>query len=153
MSDYIEDGDVKVVAEDLIVKYPELFNHIDPKRVLFAREISRSQKTKPGGCLSVKPPFNLLNPDVIYIVVVYHKSGWDDLGSAQQTALVMHQLMHIDPNFDGSMCQHDIDDWAFLVDNLGSDYLENNGIPDLRSREVPVIEDLDAPEEQGDVDE
>lgn len=145
MSDYIKDPDVESIARDLVTKYPELLDHINPEQLLYVREISRSQKTKPGNCRPVKPPYNLLNTDVMYIIVIYFRSGWDDLTFAQKAALVMHQLLHIAPEFDGSLLQHDISDWAFLVDNLGSDYLENSQIPDLREREGSVVENLDSP--------
>lgn len=142
MSDYIKDEEVETIVRDLVVKYPELFDHIDPSRLLYAREISRSQKTKPGNCRSVRPPYNLLDPDILYIIVIYFRAGWDELSPAQRSALVMHQLLHISKDFDGATLQHDISDWAFLVDNLGSDYLGNGGIPDLRKREGSQVEDL-----------
>jgi len=146
VSDYIEDKEVDTIARDLITKYPELLGHIDPDRLLFTREISRSQKSRPGNCRPVKPPFNLLNPDILYIVVVYFKAGWDDKTPAQRTALVAHQLLHISPEFDGSVLQHDVADWSFLIDNLGSDYLSNGQVADLRRREDGMVEDLDAEE-------
>jgi len=148
MSDYIEDPEVEAIARDLIARYPEWFERVDPDRLLYVREISRSQKTKPGNCRPVKPPFNLLNPKIMYIVTIYFRAGWDDLGPAQQTALVMHQLLHIPKEFDGAILQHDISDWAFLVDHLGSDYLANGMIPDLRLREGSPASDLDAPTEE-----
>lgn len=147
MSDYIKDNEVESIARDLILKYPEKLRHIDPDRLLYAREISRSQKTRPGNCRSVRAPFNLLDPQILYIVAVYFRAGWDELSSAQQSALVMHQLLHIPEEFDGSLLQHDISDWAFLVDNLGSGYLEGAQIPDLRKREGSPAENLDAPED------
>lgn len=142
----MKDVEVEVIARDLIAKYPEMLKHIDPDRLLFVREISRSQKTTPGNCRAVKPPFNLLDPQVMYIIIVYFRAGWDELTLSQRAALTMHQLLHISPEFDGSICQHDISDWAFLVDNLGSDYLENGGVPDLRERGGSTAENLDAPE-------
>jgi predicted metallopeptidase len=145
MSDYIKDEEMEVIVKDLVDRFPEMLGHIKPDRLLYAREISRSQKSLPGNCKPVKPPYNLLNPDVLYIVTVYFRAGWDELTPAQRSALLMHQLLHISPEFDGTVLRHDISDWAFLVDSLGSDYLENDQIPDLREHSESLAENLDAP--------
>lgn len=151
MSDHIKDLEVEAMVMQLLQKYPELLDHIKPDRLLFVREISRSQKTKPGNCLSVKPPYNLLNPQILYIIVIYYKASWDDLNSAHRSALVMHQLLHISSEFDGTLFQHDINDFAFLVDNLGSNYLENGQVGNLLNREDGVVENLDTSEETEEV--
>lgn len=148
MSDYFQDPDVEDVAKRLVVKYPELLDHIELDRLLFAREISRSQKKGSGTCRPVKPPYNLLNPKIMYIIVVYYRAGWDDLNDAHRAAIVMHQLLHISREFDGSLFQHDINDFSFLVDSLGSDYLTNGQAGNLLNREDNVVENLDAPEEE-----
>ena len=151
MSDYMKDPEVDNITRELIIKYPELLKHIEPDRLLCAREISRSQKKGYGTCRPVKPPYNLLNPNIMYIIVVYHRANWDDLNNAHKAAVVMHQLLHISPEFDGSLVQHDISDFSFLVDNLGSDYLGNGQTGDLLKREASTIENLDAPEDEGEI--
>lgn len=148
MSDYIQDQEVEEIAKELVSKYPELLDHLELDRLLFAREISRSQKKGHGTCRTVKPPYNLLNPKIMYIIVVYYRAGWDDLNEAHRAAVVMHQLLHISKEFDGLLIQHDINDFAFLVDNLGSDYLTNGQTGNLLNREVGEIESLDTPEDE-----
>jgi len=134
MADFIKDQEVAEVAAALIEKFPNLLGHIQLDRILFTREISRSQKYQPGSCRAVNAPFNLLNPDIMYVVSVYYRAGWDKLSSAQKALLILHQLMHIAPEFDGNLLQHDASDWSFILDNFGANYLFKE-VPDVLAEE------------------
>ena len=134
MADFIEDDNVKQMGEKLVEVWHDRLGHIDHSKLKWVREISASQRTLPGACLPVYPPYNLLNPDVIYIIAVYYKSDWDNLTDPQRVALVMHQLLHISEKFDGGIVNHDVQDWGILVDSFGADYLSNKDLPDLRVR-------------------
>jgi predicted metallopeptidase len=133
MSDFIVDSEVEDIARRLVLRFPDILSHVDVDRILCVREISRSQKNQLGACRPVKPPFNLLNPNIIYIIVIYYKAKWDDLLIGQKQLLVLHQLLHIHPEFDGSTVPHDASDWSFILDTFGSNYMERNDVPNLLS--------------------
>ena len=136
MADFVKDDAVKGISIKLIEKLPDLLGHIKPGRLLFVREVSSSQKVQSGSCRAVKPPYNLLDPNIMYIICVYFRAGWDSMTEAQQVLLVMHQLMHIGPDFDGVLLQHDASDWSFLLDNFGADYLHRKEVPNLLTANV-----------------
>jgi len=131
MSDFIKCDEVKDMAEALIAKFPDLLGHIKTERLLYAREIGKSQKVQAGSCRAVKMPYNLLNPDIMYIICVYTRAGWDELLESQKALLIMHQLLHIGTDFDGVVLQHDASDWSFLLDNFGSNYLHRKEVANL----------------------
>jgi len=131
MPDYVKDEEVKEIALNLVNKFTDLLGHIKPERLLYAREISRSQKTQYGSCRAVKPPFNLLNPEIMYIISIYFRADWDKLENAQKSLLVMHQLLHIGPEFDGVVLPHDASDWAFIIDHFGTNYLERAEVANI----------------------
>lgn len=136
MSDFVKDDKVRDIAVKLIDKLPDILGHIKPERLLFVREISRGQKVQSGACRAVKTPFNLLDPNIMYIICVYFRSGWDELTEAQKVLVVMHQLLHIGLDFDGAVLQHDASDWSFLLDNFGANYLRRKEVPNLLTAEV-----------------
>ena len=136
MADFIIDEDVQKIGKELVDKFVYQLSYIDIDKLLFVREISKSNKKAVGSCKAVKPPYNLLDPDIMYIIVINFKSDWDNLLPAQQVLLVMHQLLHIDPDFDGKLQSHDASDWAFIIDNFGTDYLHNKELPNLLESEI-----------------
>jgi predicted metallopeptidase len=147
MADFIKDTEVERMARTLIKVWPDALKHVDPDRMLYVREISASQRTTTGACLSVFPPYNLLNPNVVYIVAVYWKASWDNLNEAQRAALVMHQLLHIPPDFGGGVNPHDVQDFQLLVDNFGSDYLLRTDVPNLLEREEGATREVESESE------
>jgi predicted metallopeptidase len=142
MADFITDDDVKDIATQLIEKF-DFLSHVDGTRLLYVREISKSQKGQLGACRPVKPPYNLLDPNIMYIVVVYFKAKWDDLTDAQKQLLVMHQLLHISPEFDGNTIPHDASDWSFILDTFGTNYMDNTTVKELLDPSVEEIKDED----------
>jgi len=143
MADFITDPDVEDICRKLIATWNDILGHIDPDKLLFVREISASQRNQVGALVHIYPPYNLLNPDVKYIVAVYFKGTWDDKNEAQRAALLMHQLLHIPEDFEGAPLQHPVQDFTVLVDNFGSDYLDNPHIPNLIERETNIVPEAD----------
>ena len=139
-SDYIKDDGVKEMAVGLMQRFADQLKHIDLDRILFVRELNRTQKNSPGSCKPVKPPYNLLNPDILYIISIYFKANWDELPQAQWTFLVLHQLLHISEEFDGSVVPHDSSDWAFIINQFGTDYMERADLPNLLTGEISAEE-------------
>jgi len=140
MADIIEDAEVKDLALKLIQKYSSYFKHVDSVKMLFVREISNSQRPDSGSLIWVYPPFNLLNPDIFYILQINWKSNWDQISQAQKVALVMHQLLHIPEDFQSNPMKHSVSDFAILVDNLGSNWQTNDRIPNLIDMDEPIID-------------
>ena len=136
MSDFIIDDEVKTIGLELVEKFPDQLGYIEVDKLLFVREISKSNKKAVGSCKAVKPPYNLLDPNIVYIVVVNFKANCDTLLPPQRSLLVLHQLLHIDPEFDGKLLSHDASDWAFIIDNFGTDYLQNNELPNILESEI-----------------
>ena len=131
MSDFIKDEEVKDIAEALIAKFPDLLGHIKSEKLLYAREIGRSQKVQSGSCRAVKMPYNLLDPNILYIICVYARAGWDELLESQRALLIMHQLLHIGTDFDRVVLQHDASDWTFLLDTFGANYMHRKEVANL----------------------
>ncbi len=141
MADFIKDLDVEQIGRRLIDVWESLLGHIDPDKILWVRDIGpvtpRSPR-KAGACIRVRPPYSLLDPNVFYIIAVYPKAKWSDMGDRKRAALVMHELLHIPEEFgEGALVDHDIKDFKLLIDTFGSDYLDREDLPDLLAGEWP----------------
>jgi len=140
LADFVKCPEVEVIGERLIQVWPSLLGHIDPDRILWARDMGpvdpRGTKAV-GSCIRVIPPYTLLNPDVCYIIAIRPRAKWDEVTRRQQAALVMHELLHIPEEFGvGALRSHDVMDFSILVDTLGSDYFERRDLPDLLAGEA-----------------
>jgi len=142
VADFIKDPDVENIGHMLIKAWGSLLGHIEPDKILWVRDIGpinpRGSK-KAGSCIRIRPPYNLLDPDVFYIIAVHARAKWDEMDNNKRAALIMHELLHIPEEFgEGALIDHDIKDFKILVDTFGSDYLIREDLPDLLAGEGDI---------------
>jgi predicted metallopeptidase len=118
---------MRPIAEKLIAKYNEL-KHIKADNVLFVLN-----KKKSGGkkrlvlakTFQISPKwqdllFQISSTGYTHVIEFYEKPT-SVLDQNQMTALVYHELAHIDP--DGRMrYYHDTEDWWRMIAGLGRDW-------------------------------
>ena len=134
MSDFVEDVEVREIGQKLIEVWSTLFSHIVPDKILWARDtgpITPRGSRAAGQCIRVRPPYNLLNPNIRYIIAVLPRAKWTDLDDKQKAALIIHELLHIPLEFGEALVDHDVKDFSLLIDSLGSDYLARTDLPNF----------------------
>jgi hypothetical protein len=72
--------------------------------------------------------YQLAGNGLIYFMEIF-KQHTHCMTPAQITALVYHELRHID-RF-GELCAHDIEDWGLMVSRLGLRWCHDDNIPNL----------------------
>jgi hypothetical protein len=107
--------DYKDIAEQLINKYQTTLGHIDVDQILFLGESEKSPK-KYADIQLVKSPYTFIT-NYKFIMTVYEPKiiGFTP---AQLNILVMHELMHIDSDFE-KLVKHDIEDFSILLQTYG----------------------------------
>ena len=115
--EFIHDPVAHTIVESLI-RGTKDFVDIDTTRLLCTKEISgKMMYRKVADVKPVAPPFNLLNPNIMYILCVYSKY-WDLLSEEDQRRYLYHQLMHI-REFDGKLATHNVEDFKEVIDTYG----------------------------------
>jgi len=115
--DFIIDDEAREIANALKLEDSSLAL-VEFDRVLFAKEISgKMQFKRVADVKPVTPPYNLLNPNVLYIVSTYSKY-WDSLSSEEKASAMLHQLYHI-TNFDGTIAHHNVVDFKEVIEQYG----------------------------------
>ena len=162
------DEDLREVASDLIDQYPGELGHIVLDRVVFIRSESVKLKKKNnwlGKCFFIRPEIRIIiNNSILRLcnlgmvdkdqlvgledmlcdiryMIVLNDVAIDDIGvdkKRMERIVLHHELLHIDPSMDGNV-QHDIQDFAWIIDRYGSHWTQGilpedgEGKPDFAS--------------------
>lgn len=105
----------KDIAEKLINKYPVSFAQIDIDQVLFLAEDEKAPK-KYADITLVKSPYTFIT-NYKFIITVYEPKTLG-MTPPQINLLVMHELMHIDEDFE-KLVKHNLEDFSELVSIYG----------------------------------
>jgi hypothetical protein len=118
--------DYKDIAEQLINKYQTTFGQIDIDQILFLNESEKSPK-KYADIQLVKSPYTFIT-NYKFILTVYEPKilGFTP---AQVNILIMHELMHVDENFE-KLVKHDLEDFSILCQTYGVDWDTNQSVTD-----------------------
>ena len=139
--------DVEEIASKLIIKYYNLFSHIDLSRVridFFADDFDHRKPVLE--IIGAGDKFiNLLNEEGFetrYLLKV-NEERIADFPLIKLQWMVFKILLSIDKDCDGKLCKYDFTDFSIVVDfitsqGLGSDYLNNKNLPDLLDETTPV---------------
>jgi len=141
------DESLKVIASELVEKYPGKVDHVLLKRVVFVRCIDANQKDWLGKCWYLRPPINIVP---FYAVTMFNKEKYDE-NYAQEIhgnndcfydyiigindkvimetadpdrvteATILHEMLHINDGMDG-IRNHDIKDFKEMIDEFGTSY-------------------------------
>ena len=116
----------KDIADQLIAKYPQNFAQIDSDQILFLEEDEKSPR-KYADIRIVKPPYTFVT-NYKFILTVYSPKTIA-MTQAQINILIMHELMHIDDNFE-KLVDHDIQDFVGICSIYGLDWDVNPNVQD-----------------------
>lgn len=120
------------IAEKIIDQYNVAFGHIDIDSILFLEEDSRAPK-KYADIQMVKSPYTFIT-NYKFILTVYEPKTIA-MNDSQKNILIMHELMHINDDFDG-LVKHNLEDFSEIVSKYGVDWDTNPTVKDPLSIEI-----------------
>ena len=124
------------IAEQIITKYNTAFGHIDVNSILFLSEDSKSPK-KYADIQLVKSPYTFIT-NYKFIMTVYEPKVIA-MNDAQKNILIMHELMHINDDFDG-LVKHDLEDFSSLISIYGIAWDTDPNVKDPLSEDIDIEE-------------
>lgn len=125
------------IAKALIKKYPEL-KHIAVESILFVEDTESTKKNKGHIVFAQISAIQKKWSDIVYqatgqpfeYLMEMFKINTAMMSREQIIALIYHELRHIGK--DGSLKDHEINDWTNMVEKLGVNWNVTKGsIPDL----------------------
>lgn len=114
------------IASKIVDRYNVAFGHIDVDSILFLTEDSKAPK-KYADIQLVKAPYTFIT-NYKFIMTVYEPKVIA-MNDAQRNLLVMHKLMHINPDFDG-LIKHNLEDFSELISVYGLNWDTNPNVKD-----------------------
>lgn len=116
----------KDIAEKIINKYITTFANIEIDQILFLVEDEKAPK-KYADIRIVKPPYTFIT-NYKFIMTIYEPTIIS-MNDAQKNILVMHELMHIDSDFE-KLVKHNIEDFSEILSIYGVDWDTNPNTKD-----------------------
>jgi predicted metallopeptidase len=124
----LELGDeYKEVAKKLINKFPQNFGNFNIEQILFLKETSKSPK-KYADTRKVNPPYTFMTNTKF--IITFYERVCEDMTPAQLHLLVMHELMHIDDDFN-KLRKHDLEDFRVIISLYGPNWDIDNNLEDI----------------------
>lgn len=117
----------KDIADKIVAKYGTAFSQIDTDQILFLNEDEKSPK-KYADIGVVRSPYTFIT-NYKFILTVY-EPNIIGMTPAQINLLIMHELLHIDDDFEG-LLKHDIQDFKFIVATYGVNWDTDPNLPDI----------------------
>lgn len=127
----------KGIASEIVDKYDTAFGHIDVDSILFLSEDQKAPK-KYADITLVKSPYTFIT-NYRFIMTVYEPKVIA-MTTAQLNLLIMHELMHINDDFD-NLVKHDLEDFSFIVSKFGCCWDTDPNIPDVLEEEIDFEEE------------
>jgi hypothetical protein len=124
----------KDIAQRLIDKYPENFGNFDINQMLFLKENSKSPK-KYAEIKKVTAPYTFMT-SIKFIITVYEPCVCA-MNDAQIHLLIMHELMHIDEDFN-KLKKHDLEDFKVLIAKYGAAWDIDPNLEDILDEEDEI---------------
>lgn len=114
------------IAEEIVNRYSVAFGHIDVDSILFLSEDSKAPK-KYASIQIVKEPYTFIT-NYKFIMTVYEPNTIA-MNDAQLNILIMHELMHVNDDFDG-LVKHNLEDFSEIVSVYGLGWDTNPNVVD-----------------------
>lgn len=119
-------------------RYPEELESVNPEEVVVLGIQGEPPKRKKWAARihlvrgAVKAMLELYRSNLRYYIEVY-QNEWDEWSEPLRQITIFHELLHI-PNAETSgLVDHDIEDFACIIDLYGIDYRARNDLPDMLS--------------------
>lgn len=116
--DFIVSDELITIVGDTIAEHAGRFKHVDMKRLLCVEEISGHRVRASAKIFMIRTPYNLLNPQIVYIIAVYGFL-WEDLDEEERHRQIMRELCKIPVEFDGTLVQLPIKDFPEVMVRYG----------------------------------
>lgn len=129
---WIKNYRYRPIAYKLVDKFKEI-EHVDPSKILFIEDLEWKKPSdgKRHWIARIAKSNKQLYAMTGYEYVLTTRNYYTDNMSAEKLiAVIYHELMHID--IDGSIREHDIEDWSNMVATLGADWMTTiSSIPNI----------------------
>lgn len=133
----------KDIAKRIIDKYPTNFGNFDINKILFLKETTKSPK-KYADVRKVQSPYTFMT-SMKFIITVYEPCIVQ-MNEAQLHLLMLHELMHIDDDFE-KLKKHDLEDFKVIISKYGATWDIDPNLPDILDEEdtnqIDINEDED----------
>lgn len=134
----------KDMAQKIINKYPQNFGNFDINKILFLKETTKSPK-KYAETRKVVSPYTFIT-SVKFIITIYEPCVCS-MNDAQLHLLMLHELMHIDEDFE-KLVKHDLEDFKVIIAKYGANWDIDNNLPDILENEDEIKNDNDDEEDE-----
>lgn len=127
MANYEIASDVEDIARKILRARADegnkMFEHINLERVRFARKMCKQGQTKRvfAEVSGVSAKMKLLT-DYKYLMIV-HSGNFDELSDEHKEQIIEHELLHISTDFDGGTFDHDVQDFRYMLNKYGPNYM------------------------------
>lgn len=112
------------IAEKIIDKFNEAFSMVDTNQILFLSETEKSP-AKYADIRAIKPPYTFITN--YKFIITFYEPKLIAFTSAQKEILVLHELRHINDDFDG-LVKHNVEDFSDILAKYGVDWDVNGNV-------------------------
>ena len=145
--EFVDSGEMRAVAEQLKMRYPELLVGADLSKVYFAFCISDKAKNAASAVIrtSVSNPLPGMVTSKPYQIAIY-RDDWEKWKDAKRHAILMEQLMYIDE--DGKYRKPNVTELYEFVATWGPNWREDDLLPDVLDENVEFERKPETEEEE-----
>jgi predicted metallopeptidase len=146
--DYIEETEftgyeapwLRELAERIVEANDETIGYIDTEMIAFVVETQYGSGKLMGRTYNLKKHPMKAYTEKDYAIVIY-EANTTQLNEKQMALLVYHELTHIPQPTKSMLTDHDVEDFAVIVDRFGSRWHENENLIDVSKECILTEED------------
>jgi len=132
--DWKVSSEAKDIADELSRKFISTLSGVNPEEVscIIAMDGSAPNKGETLAAIrKVNDKTKIATGTSFNFIIEIYADNWFDLSEIQKQWVILHELLHIDPNSeDIKLRKHDVEDFAAILRNYGVDYIDSD-LPDL----------------------
>lgn len=146
---FVDSGELRAVAEQLVTRYRDMLAHVRLDQVYFAFCVSERAKNSRAAVIrtAVSNPLPGMVTSKPYQIAVY-KDDWEEWTPAKRHATILESLCYIDE--DGKYRKPDVQELYAFAALWGPDWRDDPTIPDILEEAVDFPTKPEANEDDGD---
>lgn len=120
------------IADQIVNKFTVAFSQINVDEILFLEEDEKAP-SKYADIRIVKSPYTFITN--YKFIITFYEPKIVGMTQAQINLLVMHELLHINDDFDG-LRKHDVQDFVAIVSKFGAAWDSDPSTPDILADDI-----------------